>query len=110
MSDEIGKVEMHLSIEGGRVVMRFQEPMQMIVFDPPNIQEIACRLTDLAFEAQSGLKPVNKTLKADLIQRHMEKLVPRLSLMFGTWREDKKVSDGQLAKKFVDICFHEIFS
>lgn len=103
-------IEMHLGIEKGKVVMRFEHPQQFIVFDPVNIQVIALRLTDLAFEADTGLKPVGDTLKADLIQRHREKLTNRLALVLGTKREEKKTSNGQLAIDLVDICLHEIFS
>lgn len=107
---EDGNIEMHLSIENGKVLMLFQNDIRAIRFDPENLIAIACKMTDLAFEAQNKLKPAGETLKAELIQRHIEKLVPRLSLMLASKREDRLKSNGQLAKDVVDICLHEIFS
>lgn len=100
---------MHLGIRQGKVRITFESPQQYIEFDPANIQDIAMRMTDLAFEANTGLKPVGDTLKADLIQRHRERLVNRLSLILNSQREKKTVSNGQLAMEVVDICLSEIF-
>lgn len=109
MSNDINSVEMHLGIEKGKVVMRFESPQQFIVFDPLNVQMIALRLTDLAFEADTGLKPVGDTLKADLIQRHRETLTSRLNLILSSKRDNKHISNGQLANLLVDVCLSEIF-
>ena len=104
-----GNVEMALGIESGRVVMHFKEPMQTIRFDPQNIIDIACRMTDMAFEAQSDLKPAGHTLKAELIQRHREVLTTRIALMLGSLRNDRRLTDGQISQKLVDAALSEIF-
>ena len=110
MSDEIGNVLMHLGIEKGKVVICFAEPQSRITFDPANVEVIAMKMVDLAFEAHHGLKPVGDNLKADLIQRHRERLNSRLSLILNSTREDKLKSNGQLSIELVDVCLHEIFS
>ena len=110
MSNDTNGIEMHLGIEKGKVIMRFESPQEYIVFDPINIQMIALRLTDLAFEADTGLKPVGDTLKADLIQRHRETLTSRLNLILNSQRENKVLSNGKLAMQLVDVCLSEIFS
>lgn len=110
MSNDTNTVKMHLGIDKGKVIVRFESPQDLITFDPRNIQEIAMRLVDLAFEADTGLKPVGDTLKADLIQRHREKLTTRLALILNSQRENKVVSNGKLSIQLVDICLTEIFS
>ena len=109
MSTEDGKVEMTLGIENGQVIQHFQNPMQTIRYDPENAVAIAMRITDLAFEADSGMKPVGDTLKAELIEQHRIKLIQRIALMLGSMRNDKKKSDGYLAKELVETFLREIF-
>jgi len=109
MSAEDGNIEMIIAPEDGQVVMRFKEPVEFVVFDPQNMIDIATALTDAAFEARDGLKPVGDTLKAELIERHRMTLTHRFSRMIATMREDKKVSTGKLAQELVDASLKEIF-
>jgi hypothetical protein len=102
-------VEMIISIEKGRVLQQFKEPMREVFYDPQNAIDVACAMTDAAFEARDGLKPAGATLKAELIQRHRDKLVPRIALMLASMREDKLRSDGYLAEQFVSTVLSEVF-
>lgn len=81
-----------------------------VLLDPPAALMMAEQLTTMAFEADTSLKPVNETLKASLVERHRQKLTPRLTLMLRTLREQRTTSNEQLAKTIIDQMFSEIFS
>lgn len=65
---------------------------------------------DLAFEADTGLKPLGPAAKAELVKKHREKLIPRVSMMLGSLREDRLTTHQQLATKIMDQVCSEIFS
>lgn len=67
-------------------------------------------VADLAFEAETSLKPAGSAIKAELIERHRVKLLDRLTVVLNSTRERKTISNRQLAKKLVDIMLSEIFS
>ena len=65
---------------------------------------------DLAFEADTGLKPVGPAAKAELVKKHRDKLIPRVAMMLGSLREDRLTDNKALAAKIMDAAFSEIFS
>jgi predicted ATP-dependent Lon-type protease len=67
-------------------------------------------LADLAFEAETSLKPAGDVVKAELMERHRVKLVDRLSVMLNSTREKKTTSNRGLAKQMVDVMMAEVFS
>ena len=67
-------------------------------------------IIDLAFEADTGLKPLGPAAKAELVKRHRDKLIPRISLMLGSLREDRLTSNQALATKIMDTFCSEVFS
>jgi predicted ATP-dependent Lon-type protease len=67
-------------------------------------------LADLAFEAETSLKPAGDVVKAELIERHRVKLVDRLSVVLNSTRERKTTTNRALAKQLIDICMAEIFN
>lgn len=67
-------------------------------------------IIDLAFEADTGLKPLGPAAKAELVKRHRDKLIPRVSMMLGSLREDRMTSNHALATKIIDQVSSEIFS
>jgi hypothetical protein len=81
-----------------------------VLLDPPAALMMAEQLTTMAFEADTSLKPVTETLKASLVERHRQKLTPRLELMLNTLREERTASNAQLARTIIDQMFSEIFS
>jgi hypothetical protein len=105
-----GKVEMLVIDDGGKVVQRFKQPMEYVIFDPPNAIAVAEALTAAAFRADTGLKPIGETLKASLVQKHRDVLIPRIALMLGTMREDRLKSNGQLATALMDTFCNEVFT
>lgn len=67
-------------------------------------------VADLAFEADTGLKAAGPAIKAELAERHRAKLTQRLTVVLGSRREKKAMSNGALARELVDICLKEILS
>ena len=66
-------------------------------------------IIDLAFEADTGLKPLGPTAKAELIRKHRDTLIPRIGLMLNSQREKKTVSNSMLARQIFDIFSNEVF-
>ena len=66
-------------------------------------------IIDLAFEADTGLKPVGPAAKAELVRKHRAKLVPRLTLILNSMREQRATDNKALAAILVDAVFKEIF-
>lgn len=78
--------------------------------DPAGALAMAECLSTMAFEADTNLKPVGDTLKASLVQRHREKLLPRMALIVTSLRENRNVDHRQLAGQLLDTVFAEVFS
>ena len=78
--------------------------------DPEAALMMAELLTAMAFEADSGLKPVGPALKASLVEKHRHKLLPRTTLMLNDLREKRTVSNRQLATQILDVFCAEVFS
>lgn len=95
--------------ENGMVVQRFKRRMDEIRYEPENAIDVARAMTDNAFEARDGVKPVGDTLKAELIERHRKTLQTRVALILNSKREDRTVSNLKLAQQLVDVCLSEIF-
>lgn len=72
--------------------------------------QLAGLLADLAFEADTSLKPVGPALKAELVERHRIKLTKRIEVVMNSTREKRKVSNRQLAQQLVEIALKEVFS
>lgn len=107
MSD--GNVEMIIDKRDGKVIQRFNRPMEEVVYEPQNAIDVACAMTDAAFEARDGVKPAGETLKSELIERHRMLLTQRFTLVIGSMRCDNKKSNGKMAQELVDIALKEIF-
>jgi len=78
--------------------------------DPAGALAMAECLSTMAFEADTGLKPVSETLKASLVQRHREILLPRMEAIIRSLREQKTTSHRQMSKQLLDAVFSEVFS
>ena len=103
-------VQIAVKNEKGLVILKFDRDVNYIEIDPQNCLDIAEAMVTNAFEARDGLKPVGSALKASLIESHRDKLVPRLTLMLASLRENKLKTDGYIALQMVDAVFSEIFS
>jgi hypothetical protein len=99
-------IEVAVGVHDGKVVMKFSENINYLELDHENCFQIAEAMTSAAFESRDGVKPVGETLKASLIEKHKEKLVPRIALMLSSI---EKLSNGQKAIKIIDVVFAEIF-
>lgn len=107
--ENVGSVEMVIDQQDGKVVQRFKRPMEVVVYEPNNAIDVAMAMTDAAFAARDGVKPVGSTLKAELVERHRVTLTTRVALMLGSLRGDKLKSDGQVAQAVVEAMLREVF-
>ena len=102
-------MEMVIGHENGMVVQKFKGAVDRVDYEPENAISVAEALTSNAFEARDGMKPVGDTLKAELVERHRKKLYNRLGLVLNSTRENRTISNSNLARQLVDICLSEIF-
>lgn len=71
---------------------------------------LAALLADLAFEADSGLKPAGSAIKTELADRHRTKLTNRISLMLNSMREKKTINNHSLSRQLVDVMLAEVLA
>lgn len=86
------------------------EKTDHMMLDPQGALAAAECMSAMAFEADTGIKPVGETLKAELVQKHRDKLAPRMTLILNTLRENKRISNQQLARQMLDAFCSEVFS
>ena len=67
-------------------------------------------MTDMAFEADASIKPIGPALKASMVEKHRSVLIPRIASMMNSLRENKLVSNDQLAVQIMDRVCSEVFS
>lgn len=114
-------LSMQIASRDGKVLLLFSrrhetsgelvgEKTDHMMLDPQGALAAAECMSAMAFEADTGLKPVGDALKGELVQRHREKLAPRMTLMLNTLRENKRVSNQQLARQMLDAFCSEVFS
>lgn len=102
-------VSVAIKREKNLVVLKFDRDISYLEIEPQNAKDMAGAMTDAAFEADTGLKPMGETLKSALMEKHHDVLVPRIAVMLGTLRDQKLVTNGGLAKKVVEVCLAEVF-
>ena len=66
------------------------------------------KMADLAFEADEGLR-MPMSHKAALVEKHRSVLIPRLGVIFNSQRENKTLTNDQLARQIIDVVCAEIF-
>lgn len=109
-----GNVEMVLDTREGKIIQRFSREMLEVIYDPGNAMEVAMELADMASDLMDNKRTIpgahtGTALKHELIERHRMTLTKRIAIVITSWRNDKNMTDGQVAKQIVDICFSEIF-
>lgn len=80
-----------------------------MVLDPETALMASQLLADMAFQADDGLK-MPQAQKLALVEKHRAKLLPRLTVMLNSLREQKTVSNEQLARQALDAFCSEVFS
>lgn len=112
-------IEMQVVARAGEVHLLFNEEdpstkekraayTANFLLSPSDALVFGALVTDLAFEADTGLKPAGSAQKAEFAERHRKKLVARLTVVFNSVREKKTISNRSLARKVVDICLSDI--
>lgn len=104
-----GDITMQIVSKDKQVHILFNRPTEFIAFDAKNAVDVAMAMTDCAFEADVGLKPVGDTLKQELVDRDRATLLRRITLVLGSIRKNDKKTDAQVAQEIVDIVSNEIF-
>ena len=105
----MSKVEMAIGPDSGKVILKFKAPVDLVEFEPQNALDIAEALSKAAFESRDGVKPVGDTLKAEIVERHRKTLYNRLAVVLNSTRENKTISNLNLARQLADICLKEVF-
>ncbi len=112
-------IEMQVAARTGEVHLLFNEKDQAgnarpaftsnFLLSASDALALSTLIADLAFEAETSLKPAGDVLKAELVDRHRVTLINRLTVMLNSTREKKTTSNRGLAKQIVDICLAEVF-
>lgn len=66
-------------------------------------------LADMAYQADAGLKMPNAA-KVAMVEKHRSVLLPRLTVMLNSLRENRTVNNEQLARQALDAFCSEVFS
>lgn len=112
-------IEMQIVQRDGAVILLFSRyrdgalraaQTDNMKLDPAVAIRAAQCLTDMAFEADTGLKPVAPTLKAELANQHRMTVTQKLATILQTYREDKTYSHGKLAQLCAEEAINDIFS
>lgn len=113
-------IDMQVAARDGQIHLLFNEKDQAgesvpaytpnFLLSASDALAFSALLADLAFEADTGLKAAGPALKAELVERHRQKLVDRLAVVLNSTREKKTTSNRGLAKQLVDIALAEVFS
>lgn len=80
-----------------------------VLFPAATALDVGQMIIDLAFEADTGLKPLGPAAKAELVKKHRDKLIPRIGLMLNSMREKRTVSNSALARQIMDTVCAEVF-
>ena len=106
---ELQNVTVAIKGENGKVIIEFSESIRHWVTDPENCLLIAEAMAAAAFECKGGVQPAGPALKASIVDRHHDKMVPRIALMLGSMRGDKKKSDGYIAEQITSTLLAAVF-
>ena len=78
-------------------------------FMPAELALLAAqKMADIAFESDEGLR-MPMSHKAALVEKHRGVLIPRLQVIFNSQRENKTLTNKQLARQIIDVVCAEIF-
>lgn len=118
MSDAHRDIEMQVVHRDGKVTMLFSRRVNgelkpaftdNLLLSPAAAITAAEMLSTMAFEADTSLKPVGETLKASLVEKHRERLLPLVANMLRSM-VDQRFAPERMAREVVDACFSEVFS
>ena len=117
MSGDTDAVYVRLGADAGRVLLMFSKDVGGVTpahishwaIDPKECLQISEAMATAAFEADTSIKPVGPALKATLVENHRMKLTQRFALMLATMRQDKLLTNGQIAQRLIDAALQEIF-
>jgi S-adenosylmethionine synthetase len=101
-------IDVGISALQGKVVMKWDHPTTLIVFDPQNASTIAEHLARAAFEAHTGRPPrddishLHAQVKNKVTEEMKKLLVRRISTMLNSTRHSPAWHNDRLALEIVD--------
>lgn len=113
MSKRDGKTEIAIGDEGGRVFLRFKEPIAWVALDPQNAFDIGEAIARAAHKARfGGEAPADSSylaqqVRARLTDQLRDRLIISISTMLRSLQEQGK-SPGQMALHVVDTILSEV--
>lgn len=113
MSDPINNVEIAIGVVDGKVVAKWHEPTQCIVFDPQNAFDVGEALARAAHNARFPGEPlpdanyIANQVRARLTENLRVRMINRVSLMLET-ETFRSWTPGKRAMHLVDAIFREV--
>lgn len=118
MDDPARDIETQVVHRAGKVMMLFSRRNEKneltaaqtdhLILDPAKALDAAEILTGMAFEADTGLKPVGATLKASLVDKHRKMLKPIIETVLRTKINAKRPLEEMSVAVLDEMC-KEIF-
>jgi len=102
-------IDVAVGVVGGKVVLKFPHAVEYVEMDAQNTLDIAEEMSRCAFLLRDEVPAAGPTLKASMVERHHQTLVPRVTLMLASLRADAATSDGEVAAAVVEACLREVF-
>ena len=106
-------INVGLKGQEGKVILQFyrdvngqaqQADVRQWILDPENCRMIAERMTKIADDLDNS----SNIVQVDKMESRRMVLTQRLAVILNSTREDKRISNGSLAKSLVDTCLAEI--
>ena len=104
-----GNVDVAVGVVQGKVVAKWHQPTNQIVFDPQNAFEVGEALARAGHEARFGTKPaadasyIAEQVRARVTEELRDHMVARVALVLPQLME-RKWTPGRTALEVVDIC------
>lgn len=98
----------------GKVVLKWEHPTNLIVFDPTNASTVAEHMARAAFEAYTGkvarddISHLHAQVKNCVTEQMRSLLMRRLEIMLNSMREDKQWSNARLATELLDTVLTKV--
>lgn len=100
-----GQTELGISVEQGRVIVRFPTPKLWFAMDAQNAVDIGEHIAKAAYEARFGKKPGEG--KSVLSERARQRIVNRVAVMLASQMREHK-SMNYIASTLTDAVLKEV--
>ncbi len=104
-----GDIPIAVGVFQNKVVLKFPRAVEFVEIDQQNCLDIAEAMAACAMELKGEVPKAGQALKKELFDRYREKLINRVTIMFNSRREQKKIANRKLATEVVEVCLREVF-